>query len=181
MLETDLDYGRLLVQSAQVRHFERGDFLPGPYRLLSPLIWQYEASSLGNSSEQLPAPAQALDLLAETASLPYHPFFRGWFIDRERAEGVAKSAVSLIASADHEVVRTWASRLAGQYFDDTTLGHIETRLRAMGEWLWRAEQVHLVELTTVAAETIRSIPPTRHPFALSMAELGLNLAIHSLQ
>ena len=77
--------------------------------------------------------------------------------------------------ADREVIRTRASRLVEERLNEKTLQQVKARLRGMSEWLWRAEQGSLAELASVAAQTVGKIPPAQHPFALSMAELGLNL------
>jgi hypothetical protein len=182
MLEADLDYGRRLVRDAQQVHFGQNQSLPAAYRLLGPLIWQYDATSVDTSRQQPPVTAQSLERLSNTARLPYHPFFRGWIASGSRATARVEAGNSLTPLADHEVVRDWASRLAGEYFDETTLQQVEARLWTMSEWLWRAKQTPLAELASVAAQTVGKIPPAQHPFLLSMAELGLNLAVmHSSQ
>jgi hypothetical protein len=181
LLEADLDYGRRLVKEAQVRSFEAGRALPAAYRLLSPLIWQYDASSLESSRQLPPTPAQTLELLSQTASLPYHPFFRGWYIGGDHTAQIAEAMLHRTSAVDQEMLRTWATRIAEAYFDETNIQQVRARLLAMSEWLWQAEQIPLVELTTVAAKTIVEIPPAQHPFAISMAELGLNLMVYQLQ
>ena len=122
-----------------------------------------------------------LDLLPQTASLPYHPFFRGWYIGGEHAAQIVKAMLHKASAVDQEMLRAWAARVAEAYFDETTVRQVRARLVAMSEWLWQAEQMPLVELTTVAAKTIVEIPPAQHPFAISMAELGLNLMVYQLQ
>ena len=122
-----------------------------------------------------------LDLLPQTSSLPYHPFFRGWYIDGEHTAHFAKAMLHGASEIDQETLRTWAARIAEEYFDETNIQRVRARLVAMSEWLWQAEQMPLVELTTVAAKTIVEIPPAQHPFAISMAELGLNLMVYQLQ
>jgi hypothetical protein len=181
MLEADLDYGRRLVREAQARHFETGQAFPPAYRLLSPLIWQYDASSIDSSRQLPPTPAHILDLLPQTASLPYHPFFRGWYVRGERTEDIARTMFHREPDADREILHALASKLAEEHFDETLVRQIQARLVAMSEWLWQAEQVPLVELVTVAAKTIVEIPPAQHPFTVGMAELGLNLMVYQLQ
>lgn len=182
MLEADLDYGRRLVREAQSKHFGQNQSLPAAYRLLSPLIWQYDATSVDASRQQPPVPVQSPETLSNTARLPYHPFFRGWIIGGPRAAEQVDAVNSLTPLADHEVVRAWASRLAGEYLNEATLQQVKARLRGMSEWLWRAKQLSLAELASVAAQTVDKIPPAQHPFVLSMAELGLNLVVkHSPQ
>jgi hypothetical protein len=181
LLEADLDYGRRLVRQAHARHFETGRTFPPAYRLLGPLIWQYDASTLDASRQLPPTPAHALDLLPQTASLPYHPFFRGWFVRRDRMAEIVEATFHRAPTADREVLRAWASQLAEEHFDEALVRQIQARLVEMSEWLWQAEQVSLVELTTVAAKTIVEIPPAQHPFTVSMAEMGLNLVLYQLQ
>jgi hypothetical protein len=181
MLEADLDYGRRLAREAQPTHFDQNRSLPAAYRLLGPLIWQYDATSVDASRQQPPVPVQSPETLSNTARLPYHPFFRGWIIGRPQAAERVEAVNSLTPLADREVVRTLASRLAGEYFDGATLQQVKARLRGMSEWLRRAEQISLAELASVAAQTMGKIPPAQHPFVLSMVELGLNLVNASPQ
>ncbi len=178
MLETDMDYGRRIVRDAHARQFEMAHPFPPAYRLLGPLIWQYDAISVDNSVREPPAPAQTMDLLQQTASLPYHPYFRGWFITGPHTSELAQMMSNQSISRDREVMRDWSSRLAGIYFREELLLQLADRLRAMGEWLWRAEQVSLAELATVAVNTVTRMLPARHPLTVSMAELGLNIALH---
>jgi hypothetical protein len=181
LLETDLDYGRRLVKEAQTQSFEAGRAFPAAYQLLGPLIWQYDVSSLESGRQLPPTPTQTLDLLAQTSSLPYHPFFRGWYIGGEHTAQIAKAMLHGAPVVDQEMSRAWAAKIAEAYFDETNVQRVRARLVAMSEWLWQAEQMPLVELTTVAAKTIVEIPPAQHPFAISMAELGLNLMVYQLQ
>jgi HEAT repeat protein len=181
MLEAGLDHGRWLVREAQARNFEAGRTFPPAYRLLSPLIWQYDAASIDSIRQLPPTPVNALDLLPQTSSLPYHPFFRGWYVRGERVEELAKGMMYQEPTADREVLHACAVKLAEQHFDEAYVRQVQARLVAMSEWLWQAEQMPLVELTTVAAKTIVEIPPGQHPFTVSMAELGLNLMVYQLQ
>lgn len=179
MIEAELDYGRRIVEQAQAQCFELGHSLPVSYRLLGPQIWRYDTTSIAQSREDPPAPIQTVDLVQQTASLPYHPFFQGWVISGPDVAEIAGMMSSLIISQDREVLRIWAAKLAERTCNKEKLKQIAERLRAMSEWLWRAEQVSLVELSTTAANTVTEMPPDRHPLIVSMAELGLNIMLHS--
>lgn len=181
VVEADLDYGRRLLWGRQARQLEEGRSLPPAYRLLGQLIWRYDTRSMDEEEERLPTPVGVLDLLPQTGSLPYHPFFRGWYVRSERATALSQAMSSLIPSTDPEAVHAWAARLAQESFDEAALEQLAARLRAMSRWLWQAEQVQLVELAMVAVDTVTRIPPSRHPLTLGMAELGLSLAMQTLR
>ena len=83
-------------------------------------------------------------------------------------------------TTEHEVVRAWAARLAADAFAAPMLARLQVRLRAMGEWLHRAEEGPLARLVDVAAQTVGNLPPEQHPLIVSMIELGLNIAMHAL-
>ena len=85
----------------------------------------------------------------------------------------------LIISQYREVLKAWAAKLAERTCNKETVEQIAERLRAMSEWLWRAEQISLVELSTTAANTVTEMTPDRHPLIVSMAELGLNIMLHN--
>ena len=180
LLETDVAYARRLVQDAQDQHLALGKALPDAYRLLGPVLWQYE---MARPAALVPLGAdlgQAMRLLPGTASLPYHPYFRGWFVQGEQVTEIARSLVRFTQFAEREAVRTWAARLVQDCFDELSLERMACRLHDVSEWLWRAKEVQLAELTLAAAETVTRVPPAEHPFLLSMAELGLDLGMHSL-
>ena len=179
MIESELDFGRRIVGQAQAQSFALDRALPISYRLLGPQIWRYDTATIASSREDPPAPVQTIDLVQQTASLPYHPFFQGWFVGGPDAAEIAGIMSGLIISQDREVSRAWAAKLAERTCNKETLEQIAERLRAMSEWLWRAEQISLVELSTTAANTITEMPPDRHPLIVSMAELGLNIMLHN--
>ena len=180
LLETDLGYARRLVQAAQERHLALGKVLPDAYRLLGPVLWQYEVAHPAPGVPQGADLGQAMSLLPGTASLPYHPFFRGWFVQGDQVTEIARSLIRFTQYAEREAVRVWARHLVQDDFDQPSLEQIARRLHEMREWLWRAEEIQLAELTWAAAETVAHVPPVEHPFMLSMAELGLDLCMHSL-
>jgi hypothetical protein len=180
MLEAGLDSGRRLLRAAQRRHFELGRPLPTAYRLLGPLIWQYDTASLDVAAWTPPSLGQEGNVLARTSGLPYHPFFRGWYVHGEGMAAQARSVLGTGQEVDGEMLRTWAAQVAQEHFDRVALERVRARLLVMGEWLWEAEQVQLFELTMAAAETVMEILPAQHPFTLSMAELGLNLMLYQL-
>jgi hypothetical protein len=180
LLETDVAYARRLVQDAQDQHLALGKALPDAYRLLGSVLWQYE---MAHPAVAVPLGAdlgQAMSLLPGTTSLPYHPYFRGWFAEGEQVTEVARSLVRFTQFAEREQVRAWAARLVQDYFDELSLEQMARRLHDMSDWLWRAEEVQLAELAWAAAQTVTHVPPAEHPFLLSMAELGLDLGMHSL-
>jgi hypothetical protein len=174
ILETDLDYGRRRVRQIQAHHHDLGHPLPPAYRLLGQLIWQYDTAQVETSRRQPPALEHTWDLLPRTGTLPYHPLFHGWRLESAHTTSIAHAlAESEDDAAEHEIVMTWAAQLAQAHFDATAQQQIRRRLLEMGEWLWRAEQVSLAELTMAAAQTMERVPPARHPFLVSMAALGL--------
>ncbi len=180
LLETDVGYARRLVQDAQEQHLALGKALPDAYRLLGSVLWQYD---MAHPAAGIPLDhdlGQAMRLLPGTASLPYHPYFRGWFAEGEQVAEIARSLVRFTQFAEREAVRVWARRLVQDYFGQPLLEQMARRLYDMSEWLWRAQEVQLTELTWAAAETVARVPPAEHPFLLSMAELGLDLGMHSL-
>jgi hypothetical protein len=180
MLETDMDYARQLVQGAQGQHLALGTALPDAYRLMGPLIWQYELAQPVAPQPQTSDLGHAMRLLPETASLPYHPYFRNWFVGGGQVTEIARSLVRLEQFGEREAVRAWAIHLAQNYFDQRLLERMAHRLHDMSQWLRRAEEGQLAELAQAAAETIVRMPPAGHPFVLSMAELGLDVRMHSL-
>lgn len=181
MLEANFDHGRRLVREAQLRTCALGRPLPDTYRLLGMQIWQYDTQALDRKQQMPTDLVLAADLLPKTANLPYHPFFLGWFVGGEKAARLARQMAAQGAAVDPDILHTFACRLAESYFDRPTCEQMQTRLRAMSEWLWETEQLPLVELAMTAAETVVTIPPARHPLLLSMAELGLNLIIRQPQ
>jgi hypothetical protein len=180
LLEVDAGYARRLVQSAQERHLALGKVLPDAYRVLGPALWQHDMDSPAPGIPLDGDPGQAMSRLPGTASLPYHPYFRRWYMKGERIAEVARSLVRYTQHADREAVRVWARRLAQDEFDPPSLERVACRLHDMQEWLGQAQEVQLSELAWAAAETVIRVPPSEHPFLLSMAELGLDLAMHSL-
>ena len=180
MLEAELDYGRQLVRPAQAQHLERGQPLPEVYRLLGPLIWQYAFTPSATDRHRPDAEAPALDLLPETGSLPYHPYFRGWFEHGEQIEEIAQALVESSFASEREVVHAWATRLAADASTVSGRERLQVRLRAMEEWLRRAREDPLARLASVAAQTVDQLPPQQHPLIVSMVELGLDIAMHTL-
>jgi hypothetical protein len=179
MLETDLDYGRTRVRQAQSRNHELGQPLPPAYRLLGQLIWRYDADEIDAASQQPPELEHTWDLLTRTGSLPRHPLFLGWSVGSEQVEAVAHSpSDNGIDASDRETIMTWAAQIAQAHFDRTAVQRTRVRLLEMAEWLWRAEQISLAELTMAAAQTIEQVPPAQHPFTVSMAALGLERFLH---
>jgi hypothetical protein len=181
LLEADAGYARRLVQGAQERHLAQQKVLPDAYRLLGPVLWQHDVVhpepgvSLGKD------PGETMSLLPGTASLPYHPYFRGWFVRGEQVTEIARTLVRHTHYGEREAVRVWARRLVQDYFDVPALEGMACRLHEVSEWLWRAHEVQLAELAWAAAETVAHVSPDEHPLLLSMAELGLDLEMHSLQ
>ena len=181
MLEADFDYGRRLVSEGQALNFELGRLLPVEYSLLGTLIWQYDDARVEESRQRLPMPETRLDLLPETAKLLDHPAFKNWFAYGDQ---VVQQALTMIKWLPFTVQKNQSSvaiKLAETYFDRPVVSRLQTRLRAMSEWLWRAGEAHLTEVALVAARTVATIPPTSHPFTLRMVELGLRVVIEQLQ
>lgn len=180
LLETEVGYARRLVQGAQEQHLSSGKALPDAYRLLGPVLWQYDVAHPAAGIPLGRDLGEAISLLPGTASLPYHPYFRGWFVRGEHVTEMARTLVRYTQYAEREAVRVSARRLVQDYFDPASLEQIARRLHDVSEWLWRADEVQLAELTWAAAQTVVRVPVAEHPFLLSMAELGLDLDMHSL-
>lgn len=180
LLETGVGYARRLVQGAQEHHLRLGKALPDAYRLLGPVLWRCDVAHPAAGVPVGGDLGHATSLLPGTAGLPYHPYFRGWYAQGEQVTEIARSLVRFTQYAEREAVREWARRLVQDYFDPPSLEQMAGRLHDLSEWLWRAEEVQLAELTWAAAETVIRVPPDEHPFLLSMAELGLDLGMHSL-
>jgi hypothetical protein len=179
MLETDLDYGRWRAKLAQARSHELGRELPPAYRLLGQLVWRYDTAHIDSTRQRPPELAHTWDLLPMTGGLPCHPLFLGWSVSDEQITAIARALGSEgIDTTDRETVMSWAVEIAQAYFDRTVIERTRARLLEMGEWLWRAEQISLAELTMAAAQTLERVPPAQHPFMVSMVALGLERVLH---
>jgi hypothetical protein len=148
--------------------------------LLGRLIWQYAFTTSASNGPRPDAEDANPARLTETGSLPYHPFFRGWFARNERIDEVARMLVEHSIATDRETVRAWAVQLAPDALAAPAIEHVRVRLCAMSEWLRRAKEEPLARLSDVAAETVGQLPPGQHPLIVSMCELGLDIAMHTL-
>jgi len=176
MLEAGFDYGRQLVYEAHAVNRAVGQPLPAEYRLLGPVLWQYEFEEV---RRQLPpAPIISTDLMRETVHLLQHPAFRGWAVHGEQ---VVRYAATRFARGEQGGSHPAFEHLAAAYFDQGEIERLRARLEAMGEWLWRAGEARWAGLALVAAATVVRTSPAVHPLTRGMVELGLNQVVHQLQ
>lgn len=181
MVEADLEFGRRLVKEAQEKTFELNLPLPSTYRLMGQLIWQYGEASDETAKSPPLSPSKAQALLHETENLLVHPAFSGWFA---YGQVIGQRALAIIRWApltvEHEL-GMWSAKLAKAYFDQEKIRLLKTSLDAMAEWLRKANQVYLAEVTMAAAATITTVSPAEHPLTLRMVERGLTLVIQQFQ
>jgi len=181
LLEADLEYGRRLARAGQESTLRQQRPLPAEYRLLGSMLWQYEDAAVATGRPSSDAQEFRSDLLPLTADLLAYPAFQGWFVRGDLAVRHAAAMTQWTPTVFLEGVRSWAAALARACFDPATLGQLRARLEAMEEWLWRAGEIHLAELTACAATTVTTTPPEQHPFTLRMAELGLYAVLEQAQ
>ena len=181
LLEADLEYGRRLARAGQELTLLLQRPLPVEVRLLGPMLWQYGDAAVGTGGQCSGARGHKPDLLPLTADLLANPTFQGWFVRGDLAIKHAAILLQWMPTVFLEGVHSWAMALARAYFDRAMLGQLCVRLEAMEEWLWRAGEIHLAELTACAAATVTTTPPEQHPFTLRMAELGLYAVLEQAQ
>ncbi len=181
LLEADLEYGRRLARAGQELTLQQQRPLPVEYRLLGPMLWQYDDADVATGRQRSGAHGHKPDLLPLTADLLAYPAFQGWFVRGDLALRHAEIMMQWMPTVFLEGVHSWAIALARAYFGRATLGQLCVRLGAMEEWLWRAGEIHLAELTACAAATLTTMSPEQHPFTLRMAELGLYAVLEQAQ
>jgi hypothetical protein len=180
LLEADLEYGRRLTRAGQESALRQQRPLPVEYRLLGSMLWQYADAAVATGSPPANAHIKS-DLLPLTADLLSYPAFQGWCVRGDLAVRHAATMMQWMPTVLLEGVRSWAVALAGSYFGPAMLGQLHVRLEAMEEWLGRAGEIHLAELTACAAATVTTMHPEQHPFTLRMAELGLYAILDQAQ
>jgi len=181
LLEADLEYGRRLAQAGQESTLQQQRPLPVEYRLLGSMLWQYGDPAAATGRPSSGAPESKPDLLPVTADLLAYPAFQGWFVRGDLAVRHAATMMQWTPTVFLEGVRSWAVALARAHFGPAALRQLRVRLEAMEEWLWRAGEIHLAELTACVAATVTTTPPEQHPFTLRMAELGLYAVLEQAQ
>jgi hypothetical protein len=195
MLETEFEYGRRLAKEAQARTIAAGQSFPIEYRLMGPWLWQYRETGRSTPAER-PAIIWPGVSLEASASLLYHPAFRGWFAEGEwllrpaaallkRASGGRASTSGRLGVPGLPGVPSLSvdevTRLAQIYCEPAMVKRLQDRLAAMGEWLDRAGETRLAALALVAGQALEGTPPELHPLVRAMVELGLQIVVEQLR
>ena len=184
LLESPLDVGRWLVQSAQEIKWQRGEPQPlgGEYALYNDLIWQFDAPHLPPALEELwsqPAVAEndrpdRAALTAAAAALVSHPAMQGW---RQWSVAVWASLQplpdaprSLAPSALVIVLFRELSQLP----DHGELLHaMQVGLRVQALWFAIAGDRPDADRALLLARWIDRLPITENPWLEALLEMGL--------
>ncbi|MCC7354831.1 MAG: hypothetical protein IT330_13890 [Anaerolineae bacterium] len=172
-LETTFDYAQRVILDSLARNFTRGTPTPSVYRLYNPYLWGYEMAVPPPTNP----PASSPELVTQTPELLDHPAFEGWFIQTPALYDLAEETLSGRQAAPAPAL----ARILTEYWDAARRACYRRRLEATCEWLVRAQEPRLADLTATAALTLEDGMPTEHPFLVRMGEIGLEVAMENLR
>lgn len=175
-LEAPFDYGRQRVLDAHRAHGLAGHAPPLIYRLLNPLLWQWQ-SPQPKAERSQPAAADP----EATLELLQHPAMVSWFLQSPASIEAAQHLLAGSEPATSERFEQLAQSTLAQDVDgeDQLVAVIEHSLLDAAAWLDLAGEPDAADLARATAASLHGHPET-HPFLLELRRRGLRLALIGL-